>query len=64
MTKNAKHTLPVVIIGVVGIIIIELYALSKGINGIALTLSIGAITALAGGKVGQFFGRRDILKDK
>lgn len=40
-------------IGLIGIIAIELYALSQGVNGIAISVSVGAIAGILGIKVGQ-----------
>lgn len=53
-TKNNARTHSVLItVALVSITIIELYALSKGVNGTALAAAIGAITAIAGYQFGS-----------
>jgi hypothetical protein len=43
-------------LAIVGITVIELYALHKGINGKLLAASIGLIGALGGATLNSFFG--------
>lgn len=54
MTNNIKQNIPTVILAIVAILFLESYALYKGINGIALTAAIGAITGLGGFKIGKY----------
>ena len=44
-------------VGIAGIVILELYALSKGINGVALSASIAGVVAIITGVPTYFFGR-------
>ena len=43
--------------GIAGIVALELYALSKGIDGIALSASIAGVVAIITGVPTYFFGR-------
>lgn len=43
-----------VLSAIVGIIILEVYALSKGINGLVMSLCIAAIAGLGGYKVKEY----------
>lgn len=51
----SKVSVPIVAIAVIGGL--EWYALSKGINGVALTASIAAISGIAGYKVKDIFSK-------
>jgi len=42
-------------LGILAVTTVELYALSQGINGTALTASLGAIAGLGGAGIGRFF---------
>lgn len=48
----------VAIIGIVGLVIIEVAALSKGIDSGLLAATVGAISAIVGGIGGFIVGRR------
>ena len=50
--------IPLLITGIVAIVILELYALSQGIDGILLTTVIGIICAMSG------FGIGKVLRDR
>jgi len=58
MAKKTKTNTPVIITALICITILELYALSQGINGVLLTTVIAAIAAL----VGVVFPTPKILK--
>lgn len=63
MNQLTKQNVPIIITAIVGIVILEAIALTKGMNGTILALSMGAVCALAGGKVGQFLERRKNTKE-
>ena len=52
--KNGKLTLIAIMTGIIGIVVMEICALSRGIDGKVLSFSIGAICIL----VGYLFGNR------
>jgi len=57
--KNNKLTLIAIVSGIIGIVIMEVFALYKGIDGKVLTLAVGSVVFL----VGYLFGNRlDDLK--
>lgn len=64
MNELIKRNVPIVIAAIVGVVIIEIYALYKGVNGTILVLVVGAICTLAGTKLGQVLEHRSILKEK
>lgn len=47
----------IVLLAIVMIAALESYALSRGIDGVALSLSIGAIAGLGGVKLGELLKR-------
>ena len=51
-----KISVPIVAILTIGAV--EAYALSKGINGVALTSSIAAISGIAGFKLREVFSKK------
>ena len=53
MTQPTRQTTPVLIAAIIGITILAAVAMSQGINGVLLTLCIGAICALTGTKIGK-----------
>ncbi len=62
MTEATKQNTPVLITAIIAVTLLELYAISKGINGTVLTLVIGAVAALAGAKIGKTLEHRQIEK--
>jgi len=56
-TRDAlvKRNVPVAIIAILGIILLEVYALHQGINGKILSLSFAAIAGLGGFQLGKVF---------
>lgn len=42
-------------LGIVSVTVVELYALSQGIDGTALTASLAAIAGLGGAGIGRLF---------
>lgn len=63
MSTSARQSMPVLITAIIAIVVLEIYAISKGINGTVLTLVIGAIAALAGAKIGKVLEHRHIEKE-
>ena len=53
----AKFSVPLV--AMLTIASVEAYALSKGINGVALTTSIAAIAGIAGYKIKDLFNQKE-----
>jgi hypothetical protein len=51
----ARRWASVAALGIVAVTSVELYALSQGINGTALTASLAAIAGLGGAGIGRFF---------
>jgi len=66
LNKNMNETvksIPLLIAGVMAVTVVEIYALSKGINGVYLTMAIGAICAIVGVKAGTILEHRYIAKN-
>lgn len=61
--NDSIKSVPVVIAAIASVTILEVYALYQGMNGVILTLVIGAICALAGTKIGQVLEHRSIAKN-
>lgn len=53
-TKIAHRWAAVAGLGIVAVTAVELYALSQGINGTALTAALAAIAGLGGAGIGRF----------
>ena len=53
-----RQSAKVVITAIIAIMILELMAMWKGMNGVALASTIGVITFLAGGGTGYFLGKK------
>ena len=51
-------------IAVIGIIVIELYALHQGINGVGIGASVAAIAGIPGVKIGQAMQKRIDKKEE
>jgi dolichyl-phosphate-mannose--protein O-mannosyl transferase len=56
--KKEKIDWRIMIAIIAAIVILELYAISKGINGILLTTCIGVLAALAGISLPQYLKTR------
>lgn len=56
LNGNQKRNAVIVIIAIVCVLIIELAAMYKGINGKGMALCVGAICALGGASIPTLFG--------
>lgn len=63
MTTTVKQNTPIIITAIIAVTILEVYAISQGVNGTILTLIVGAICALAGTKLGKVLEHRQIEKE-
>lgn len=63
MNTITKQSAPVIIAVVIAITILEVYALSQGINGLLLTGVIGVLAAIVGVKAGKVLEHRCIAKN-
>ena len=53
-----RQSAKVIITAIIAIMILELMAMWKGMNGVSLASTIGGITFLAGGGTGYFLGKK------
>jgi len=52
--NSARRWATVAALGILSVTAVEIYALSQGINGTALTASLAAIAGLGGAGIGRF----------